>query len=448
MSVCYIDNSNNMPWRKIRSDFDVTMCSFDGAETCELIGLFLLSQLTHLDVNVGLYRYDGLATSTKSPKEVEAIKKEMWKIFKHNSLQITIEANKKVVDFLDITLNLRTYKKSNSDLTYIQKQSNHPLSIIENLPKSINKRLSTNSKNALIFNEACPPHPETLKKNGYNTDLQFDRTCTDKNNEKNKTRKRKITWFNPPFNINVATNVAKTLLALIDKNFPKDKRLCKIFNRNTATVNYSCLPNVKQTICNNHHRLLQLHRMKESTQDSKLCNCRQKNSCPFDGKHLTKCVVYKATVTETTSNNHETYIGLIENEFKTIFKLHESSFKVEHKRTSTTLSEHIWKLKNKNIHFNIKWEVFKKVKPFAPSHKVCKLCLQEKLSILRSGPSLNKTSAIFLQCIHRKKFLLINTNNPLSTDEGLWPETLNLDKNYRLIIFNRFYIARIYIEHV
>ena len=47
------------------------------------------------------------------------------------------------------------------------------------------------------------------KKNGYNINLQFDRRCTDKNSEKNKTRKRKITWLNPPFNIYVATNVAK-----------------------------------------------------------------------------------------------------------------------------------------------------------------------------------------------------------------------------------------------
>ena len=86
--------NNNMPWRKIRSDFDVTMGSFDGAEACELVGLFLMSQLTRLDVNVGLYRDDGLATCTqKKPKQVEAIKKEMCKIFKHNSLQITIEAN-------------------------------------------------------------------------------------------------------------------------------------------------------------------------------------------------------------------------------------------------------------------------------------------------------------------------------------------------------------------
>ena len=399
-------------------------------------------------------------------------------------MQITIEANKKVVDFLDITLDLRAeiykpYKKPNSNLTYIHKQSNHPPSIIKNLPKSINKRLSTNSKNAQIFNEACPAYTEALKKNGYNTNLQFDKTCTNRSNQKNKTRKRNITWFNPPFNMNVATNVAKTFLSLIDKHFLKNKKLSKIFNRNTIKVSYSCLPNVKQTISNNNHRLLQLHRMKESTQDSKhvaktflslidkhflknkklskifnrntikvsysclpnvkqtisnnnhrllqlhrmkestqdskLCNCRQKSSCPLDGKCLTKCVVYKATVTETTSKNQETYIGLTENEFKTRFNLHKSSFKLEHKRTSTTLSDTVWKLKKKNINFNISWQVVKRVKPFAPSNKVCGLCLQEKLSILRSAPSLNKRSEIFGHCIHRKKFLLSNLS--MSTDE-------------------------------
>ena len=46
--------SNNMPWYKIRSDFDVTIGNIDGTETCELVRLFLLSRLTHLDVNVEL----------------------------------------------------------------------------------------------------------------------------------------------------------------------------------------------------------------------------------------------------------------------------------------------------------------------------------------------------------------------------------------------------------
>ena len=153
-----------------------------------------MSQLTHLNVNVGLYRDDVLATCTKSPKQVEAIKKEMCKIVKHNSLKITIKANEKVVDFLDITLNMRTaiyklYKKPNSNLTYIHKQSNHPPSIIKNLPKNTNKRLSTNSKNAQVFNEVCPPHAEFLKKNGYNTNLQFEKTCTNNSNEKKQNEK-------------------------------------------------------------------------------------------------------------------------------------------------------------------------------------------------------------------------------------------------------------------
>ena len=155
------------------------------------------------------------------------------------------------------------------------------------------------------------------KKNGYNTNLQFDKTCTNKSNEKKKTRKRNFTWFNPPFNINVATNVAKTFLSLIDKHFPKDKKLSKIFNRNTIKVSHSCLANVKQTISNKNPRLLQLHRMKESSQHSKLCNCWHKSSCPLDGKCLTKCVVYKATVTKTTSSYQDTYIRQRENEFKT-----------------------------------------------------------------------------------------------------------------------------------
>ena len=99
--------------------------------------------------------------------------------------------------------------------------------------------------------------------------------------------------------------------------------------------------------------------MEESTQNCKLCNCRQKNnSCPLDGKCLTKCAVYITTATETTSNNKR----LTENEFKTRFNLHKSSFKLEHKRTPRTLSGHVWKLKNKNIDINIKWEIVKKVK--------------------------------------------------------------------------------------
>ena len=47
------------PWQKKgNTTFDVTMGSYDGAETCELVGSFLLSFLQDLNLNVELYRDD------------------------------------------------------------------------------------------------------------------------------------------------------------------------------------------------------------------------------------------------------------------------------------------------------------------------------------------------------------------------------------------------------
>ena len=58
---------------------------------------------------VGLYRDDDLATCKTTPKEIEKRKtniQEVSQVFKLNGLKITIDANKKIVNFLDVTLNL------------------------------------------------------------------------------------------------------------------------------------------------------------------------------------------------------------------------------------------------------------------------------------------------------------------------------------------------------
>ena len=54
---------------------------------------------------------------------------------------------KKSREFLDVTLNLknssyRPYLKDNNNIIYSNTESNHPLSIIKQLPKSIELRLS------------------------------------------------------------------------------------------------------------------------------------------------------------------------------------------------------------------------------------------------------------------------------------------------------------------
>ena len=67
-------------------------------------------------------------------------------------------------------------------------------------------------------------------------------------NQVRKKQQRKIIWFNPPFNLDVSTNAAKTFLNLIEKHFPRSSKLHKIFNKNTVKVSYSCTQNMSQII--------------------------------------------------------------------------------------------------------------------------------------------------------------------------------------------------------
>ena len=189
-SLLYNDQT---AWCKKNSNFDVTMGSFDGAETCELVGLYMLSQLEKLGINIGLYRGNGLATCNKTAREKENIKKEIFKIFKENKLNITIEASKNVIDFLDITMDLRTgvhrpFMKPNNTPLYVHNKSNHPPNIIKNIPESINRRLSNISSNEKIFQKAIPPYQDALKKSGYNYKLEYKPTPTDNTNQNNKQK--------------------------------------------------------------------------------------------------------------------------------------------------------------------------------------------------------------------------------------------------------------------
>ena len=151
-SILFNDGNN---WGKKTSNdlFDITMGSYDGAESCELVGAYILHQLNNRYKNMfGLYRDDGLGITDRKPHEVEAIKKDICSIFNQNGLRITIQANKKIVNFLDVTLDLhngehRIYNKPNNIPQYVNSKSNHPPVILKNIPVSINKRLSEISCN-------------------------------------------------------------------------------------------------------------------------------------------------------------------------------------------------------------------------------------------------------------------------------------------------------------
>ena len=96
--------NNDEPWvKKGESNFDVSMGAYDGAEVCELIGIFMLSLLSkHINKNhIGLHRDDGLAIlkNTNGPA-AEKFKKKIQKLFKEKDLDIIVQCNLKITKLL------------------------------------------------------------------------------------------------------------------------------------------------------------------------------------------------------------------------------------------------------------------------------------------------------------------------------------------------------------
>ncbi len=414
-----------------------------GAETCELVGSFLLSQLQHLDINVGLYRDDGLASINATPRQTENIKKQICSIFQKNGLRITIEANKHIINFLDVTLNLRnsTYQpftKPDTTLQYVHRESNHPPVTTKNIPDGINKRLSSLSSDKASFDQAAPPYQKALDDSGYQYTLEYKPTTA--TNRRNRQRNN-ILWYNPPYSKNVSTNIGHRFLTLINKHFPVNHPLRKIFNRNTVKISYSCMNNTKQII-NIHNKSIINSRQPDSNSNSnatiinnnsnnntinsnssnnnnattnakenKTCNCRHKNTCPLNENCLQKSVIYQATVTRQDNNTAETYVGLTENEFKTRYRSHTSSFRHNKHRHSTELSKYIWKLKDENTDYTISWKILSTSRAYNKSSKRCNLCIKEKFFIICRPhlATLNKRNELVSACRHRNKALLVNT---------------------------------------
>ena len=188
-----------------------------------------------------------MAATPARPRQAEILKKKICKVFSENNLKITIEANMKVVNFLDITLDLerglfKPYMKENHTPTYVDKQSNHPPMVLKNIPLGVNRRLSKISSSKEVFDNACPPYQDALRKSGYDHVLEYQTPEALK--PKKRCRKKEVTWFNPPFSNHVRTNVGKEFLKLVDTAFPPSNPLHKLFNRHTLKLSYRCMPNM------------------------------------------------------------------------------------------------------------------------------------------------------------------------------------------------------------
>ena len=156
--------------KKKNHGFDVSMGSWDGAECSKLVGLYVLNQIDLVipHTHVGLYRDDGIGVvhlhgpdgigvvDLHGP-DVERLRKKITKLFQDNSLKITVEANIKITTFLDVCFNLvndtfKPYRKDNDKPSYINIQSNHPLTMAKLLPAG---DISSKTNTWAISNTEC-----------------------------------------------------------------------------------------------------------------------------------------------------------------------------------------------------------------------------------------------------------------------------------------------------
>ena len=184
----------NQSWSKRNTDsvFDVTMGSFDDAEVCELVGLFILNSLqARFRENVGLYCDDGLAVvSTRSGRLCDKERKEIIRIFNNFGLKITVQTNQQRTNFLDLTFDLtegiyKPYRKPNDD----------PVS------------------NKETFNEAAQTYNDALERSDFNNRLKYEPPESSKHSQtEHRRRQRHIIWYNPPYSKSVKTNIVRDLI--------------------------------------------------------------------------------------------------------------------------------------------------------------------------------------------------------------------------------------------
>ena len=396
--------------------FDVTMGCYDGAEVCELVGTYALASLPstiHKGESIGLYRDDGLAVNRGSGSDAERTKKGITRHFKSLGLKITIETNLKIVNFLDLTLDLKCgkyfpFRKPGDTPVYVHKMSNHPPVIIKNIPAAVSRRITDISSDKAAFDQAAPVYNSALKASGYSESITFleNRKQAPTDIRRSKKRSRNVIWYNPPFSKNVKTPIGKKFLKLLDKHFPRGSRLHKIFNRSTVKISYSCMPNVA-TIIKTHNKQVLESRPTEQSQQKKLCNCRRPSDCPLNGECLASSIVYKATVA-AQNKEEKHYIGQTEGAFKQRYSNHLLSIRHEKYSNRTELSKYIWDLKKEGTNFNISWSICRRAPAYSSGSKRCQLCLAEKLCIITADrkSTLNKRTELVSTCRHRCKFLL------------------------------------------
>ena len=148
-----IATSLGTDWVKINSEFDNSMGAKDSCELCELIGLFLLKEVTErlerlkVDFSIALYRDDLILIIRKHGKTINRIKSEISKVFTKHELELCDWEEGVEQDYLDIKFNIdkneyEPYKKKNDNTKYLSVDSDHPDIILKGIPNIVETRIN------------------------------------------------------------------------------------------------------------------------------------------------------------------------------------------------------------------------------------------------------------------------------------------------------------------
>ena len=136
------------------------------------------------------------------------------------------------------------------------------------------------------------------------------------------------------------------------------------------------------------------------------CNCRVKTNCLSKVNVNTKNVIYSATFTHSPNNIKE-YIGSTSRRFKKRLYEHKPSFPSKilqsKPRNCTELANYLWKLRDNNTRYEIKWKIQHHKKTDTNPLTLCTLCNLERSKIAKADRrrSLNKRNELIIQCPHK-----------------------------------------------
>ena len=125
---------------------------------------------------ISMYRW--VYTPNSNGPNRSSIQKKIIRAFKFLGFKIEVSSNNKIVNFLDVTLDLsnNSYKlliKTDQYTSYINVNSNHPKTIIKQVQKAVNLRIRNLSANEKIFQESSKIYMDALKNNGFRDEFTY-----------------------------------------------------------------------------------------------------------------------------------------------------------------------------------------------------------------------------------------------------------------------------------